>query len=164
MCTCRLKALFMSEPGMDDLEGANSALSTALCLWRQCPDAWLTWGQLCDRRYEADTAVGATHTARPAGHTGHIQGIYRAGGGGRGNGDRAAGKEWQTITPGQSTRLVYRIILRIAGLAGLHGQQSSLNIPGTMCLVGYASPLLCKVFAHPSLSVAVPSPCPVNSM
>jgi hypothetical protein len=54
----RLKALFMAEPGMNDLDGANSALSTALCLWRQCPDAWLSWGQLCDARYEADPTVG----------------------------------------------------------------------------------------------------------
>lgn len=54
---CRLKALFMSEPGLNDTEGANSALSTALCLWRQCPDAWLSWGQLCDKRYEENPNV-----------------------------------------------------------------------------------------------------------
>jgi hypothetical protein len=53
----RLKAMFMAEPGMNDLDGANSALSTALSLWRQCPDAWLSWGQLCDARYEADPSV-----------------------------------------------------------------------------------------------------------
>ncbi len=52
-----MKALFMSQPGLNDIDGANSALSTALCLWRQCPDAWLTWGQLCDRRYEDNPAV-----------------------------------------------------------------------------------------------------------
>jgi hypothetical protein len=48
----------MSQPGLNDLEGANSALSTALCLWRQCPDAWLSWGQLCDKRYEENPMVG----------------------------------------------------------------------------------------------------------
>jgi hypothetical protein len=57
----RLRAMFMAEPGMNDLDGANSALSTALSLWRQCPDAWLSWGQLCDARYEADPAVGVAH-------------------------------------------------------------------------------------------------------
>jgi hypothetical protein len=61
----RLKALFMAEPGMNDLDGANSALSTALCLWRQCPDAWLSWGQLCDARFEADPMVGACLIAYP---------------------------------------------------------------------------------------------------
>lgn len=57
----RLKALFMSDPGMSDLDGAYGALSTALCLWRQCPDAWLSWGQLCDSRYEAAPGVSAAH-------------------------------------------------------------------------------------------------------
>jgi hypothetical protein len=50
----------MSQPGLNDLEGANSALSTALCLWRQCPDAWLSWGQLCDKRYEENPMVRVT--------------------------------------------------------------------------------------------------------
>ncbi|WIA37453.1 hypothetical protein OEZ86_014371 [Tetradesmus obliquus] len=71
----RLKALFMAEPGMGDLDGANSALSTALCLWRQCPDAWLSWGQLCDARFEADPAGPASQQLLQYAAHCYVQGI-----------------------------------------------------------------------------------------
>eukprot|EP00882_Tetradesmus_deserticola_P022364 GHRQ01024266.1.p1 GENE.GHRQ01024266.1~~GHRQ01024266.1.p1 ORF type:complete len:604 (+),score=307.17 GHRQ01024266.1:373-2184(+) len=71
----RLKALFMAEPGMNDLDGASSALSTALCLWRQCPDAWLSWGQLCDARYEADPAGPASQQLLQYAAHCYVQGI-----------------------------------------------------------------------------------------
>ncbi len=35
-----------------DDEGAHASFSTCLCLWKQCSEAWASWGLHCDRMYE----------------------------------------------------------------------------------------------------------------
>lgn len=46
----RLKGLFLAQ--LQDDDSSFSSFSTALCLWRQCPEAWVSWGQHCDDCYE----------------------------------------------------------------------------------------------------------------
>ncbi len=47
----RLKGQFMQALGERDQ--ANSNYSTALTIWDQLPDGWLSWGSHCDEMYES---------------------------------------------------------------------------------------------------------------
>lgn len=47
----RLKGQFLQALGERDQ--ANSNYSTALTIWDQLPDGWLSWGSHCDEMYES---------------------------------------------------------------------------------------------------------------
>lgn len=38
---------------LGDAEPANTAYSTALALYQQLPDGWVSWGSHCDQMYQA---------------------------------------------------------------------------------------------------------------
>lgn len=50
----RLKGLMLM--GMHDAENANLCFSHSLMLWKQCPEAWVTWGQYCDTQAAVHTS------------------------------------------------------------------------------------------------------------
>eukprot|EP00955_Chlamydomonas_euryale_P049428 354251-Chlamydomonas_euryale.AAC.1 len=55
----RLKGMF--QQALDDSLEAHTSFSTSLCLWKQNADAWLAWGQHCDRSYEAACQQAAAY-------------------------------------------------------------------------------------------------------
>lgn len=38
--------------------------SASLCIWKQNPDAWLAWGQHCDRTYDHTSSIQQQHAAQ----------------------------------------------------------------------------------------------------
>ena len=60
---------------MDDFDAANMAFSTSLMLWRQSPDAWVSWGRYCDASYEKmPQGPSATRNLQYAAHC-YLQGL-----------------------------------------------------------------------------------------
>ena len=54
-------------------EAAHTAYSASLCMWKQNPDAWHSWGHHCDRSYEQAMHVVAQHNQAVAQHAQQVQ-------------------------------------------------------------------------------------------
>eukprot|EP00798_Chlamydomonas_sp_ICE-L_P011531 gene11531-34243_t len=61
----RLKGCFLASLEPENPHAAHSAFSTSLCLWKACPEAWVSWGQHCDKQYDAAVLLQAHHQAGP---------------------------------------------------------------------------------------------------
>lgn len=65
---CRVKALLLESVGQHEAAQQTFATSVALC--RQLQDAWMSWGQFCDRGFKVRRRKRKLPSAAPLGEQG----------------------------------------------------------------------------------------------